>query len=249
MINVQAQSSYYESTEYPLSYQPYYKTEYQSYDGKNNNYNNYKSFKDSNSLFLKKNKCNNNNVNINGDNTADFNIGSHGQTVQPLTTAEAEEDLSSNAFGVYDERNNNNGFKNTGKFDADCSINNDNNNAGGQGGIGPQGPQGERGPPGSTEFNTANYYKVSGIPVSGVPIPDPPNPPPTTLTVTSSVSCRSGDVAISGSYIITPLEQTDQISVLEFSSTGEPLPTGWKTTIHGPVGTSISTTVLCFDNP
>ena len=97
----------------------------------------------SSSDLLKKNKCNNNNVNINQDNTGDFNIGNNGQVAS--STSAVKGDLSANAFaGGYDgERNNNNGYKNNGKFDPDCSINNNNNNnAGGDGAIGVQGPQG-----------------------------------------------------------------------------------------------------------
>src|SRR5918994_4918001 len=72
---------HYEPREYP-SYQPDYKTEYPSD-------NNYKSEKDSSSsVSINKLKCINNNVNINGNNTGDINVGNSGSSASSPGTDE-----------------------------------------------------------------------------------------------------------------------------------------------------------------
>jgi len=98
----------YEPREYP-SYQPDYKPEYPSD-------NNYKSEKDSSSVSINKIKCINNNVNINGNNTGDINIGNKGK--------QGYSGGYSSAAGGYGSGE---GY---GKQDKgiDCIINNNNNN-------------------------------------------------------------------------------------------------------------------------
>jgi hypothetical protein len=114
---------------YELQYQSYksdYKsTEYQSYFG-NDNYKSPKDISSKKSVNLNKIKCINNNININGINSGDVNIGNKGQLVQ-------ERDLSSSLFGNGEERNNNGyyyGYNNNNKKDKniECIINNNNNN-------------------------------------------------------------------------------------------------------------------------
>jgi hypothetical protein len=109
MTNAQAQTYYddsgidslynnYEPSQYSL-YEPNYNTKHQSYN------NNYKSQDSSVS------KCINTNLNINGNNTGDVNIGNKGQGY-----------LGANSYGdgYYDDGYNNNGFE--------CIIDNNNNN-------------------------------------------------------------------------------------------------------------------------
>ena len=95
MINAQAQQSY------------------------NNNY--YKS-KDNTNVNVNKIKCINDNININGVNSGDVNVGNKGQVQQ-----------AGNSLGYYDETNTNNGYYEKGynnkkDKDFDCLINNDNKN-------------------------------------------------------------------------------------------------------------------------
>jgi hypothetical protein len=104
----------YEPREYP-SYKPDYKPEYPSD-------NNYKSKKDSsNSVSLNKLNCVNNNVNINGNNTGDINVGNKGQA----PTAEGY-------IGGYSSGGNGEGYDNGYKKQKDqgfsCIINNNNTN-------------------------------------------------------------------------------------------------------------------------
>ena len=116
MRSAQAQSSYYydggidtrynsyEPPQYP-SYKPDYKAKYLSDDK------NYKS-KDSN-VSINKLKCINNNLNLNGNNSGDFNLDNKGQGY-----------LGANSYGggYYDEYGNKQGKG------FDCVINNNNTN-------------------------------------------------------------------------------------------------------------------------
>ena len=109
----------YEQPEYP-SYQPDYKPEYPSYEQDNKH--DYKSKKDSSSsVSINKLKCINNNVNINGNNTGDINVGNKGQ-------APTEEVYLS----AYSSGGNGEGYDNGYKKQKDqgftCIINNNNNN-------------------------------------------------------------------------------------------------------------------------
>ena len=113
---------YEQETEYP-SYQPDYKPIYPSYEKDNK----YKSKKDDNkSVSLNKLNCINNNVNINGNNTGDINVGNNGQVAPPLPTARGEylnDDMYSGE--EYSEYNNKH-IKEDKNFE--CIINNNNNN-------------------------------------------------------------------------------------------------------------------------
>jgi hypothetical protein len=108
----------YEPREYP-SYKPDYKPEYPSD-------NNYKSKKDSsNSVSLNKLNCVDNNVNINGNNTGDINVGNSGKSATGSGTDEGY-------LGVGSVGGNGEGYDNGYKKQKDqgftCIINNNNNN-------------------------------------------------------------------------------------------------------------------------
>ena len=92
--------------------QPYY--EIDNNDRKSYGNDNYNSQKDSSNINLNKIKCINDNININGVNSGDLNVGNKGQ----VPTANAEEGY------YYDGHNNNK----QGKGFDDCVINNNNNN-------------------------------------------------------------------------------------------------------------------------
>ena len=115
----------YELPEYP-SYKPNYKPTYPSYDGKDDKRD--KSKKDSiKSNDIKTIKCININLNINGGNAGDVNVGNKGQG------ASAEEGYigAYSSDGGYGETNNGyyDGYNNNKKDkDFDCIINNNNNN-------------------------------------------------------------------------------------------------------------------------
>jgi hypothetical protein len=92
-------------------------------DGMDNNY--YKSQKDSSkSVIINKLKCINNNLNINGNNAGNINIGNKGQGYLGVYSSDTE--------GYYD------GHSKKDK-DFDCTINNNNTNtnvvAGGSGNV------------------------------------------------------------------------------------------------------------------
>jgi hypothetical protein len=92
------------------SYKPDYKTQYPSY-GKDDSRD--KSTKDSSkSVSLNKIKCINTNLNINGNNTGDVNIGNKGQRY-----------LGANSYGGYYD-----GYDNKKGKGFDCIINDNNNN-------------------------------------------------------------------------------------------------------------------------
>jgi hypothetical protein len=110
----------YQPREYS-SYQQDYKQEYQSYEKDNN----YKSKKDdsSKSVSISKINCINNNVNINGNNVGDINIGSKG------VTAAAEGYLGAYSSGNgYYGKGYNGGDDNKKDKGIDCIINNNNTN-------------------------------------------------------------------------------------------------------------------------
>jgi hypothetical protein len=109
----------YEQPEYP-SYKPDYKPEYPSYDKDNRD----KSKKDSSkSVDINKIKCINTNININGNNTGDINLGNKGQ----LAAADADRGYS----GAYSSDGSGEGYYD-GNYKKDkgitCIINNNNNN-------------------------------------------------------------------------------------------------------------------------
>jgi hypothetical protein len=116
--SIQAQP-YYKDTyqpEYP-SYSQDYEPEYPSY-GKDS----YKSKDSSNSVSLNKLNCVNNNVNINGNNTGDVNVGNKGQA----PTAEGY--IGAYSSGGNGEGYDNNGYNKQKDQGFTCIINNNNNN-------------------------------------------------------------------------------------------------------------------------
>ena len=84
-------------------------------------YNNYQKYKDSNnkSISLNKIKCINTNLNINGNNTADINVGNKGQGYSGAYSS----GVNGEGYNGYYEHNNK-----QGKGFDDCVINNNNNN-------------------------------------------------------------------------------------------------------------------------
>jgi hypothetical protein len=113
----------YEQPEYP-SYQPDYKPEYPSYENEKDD--SYKS-KDS-SITLNKLNCINNNVNINGNNTGDINVGNSGRSATGSgTDGEGYLGFGSvgdNGEGGYD----NNAYNKQKDQGFECIITNNNNN-------------------------------------------------------------------------------------------------------------------------
>jgi hypothetical protein len=110
------------------SYKPDYKPQYSSYDGKDNKRD--KSQKDSKSVSINKFNCINTNININGNNTGDINVGNKGAAAEEgylgggYSSADGSGGYDGNAAGYYDNKYDNNkqgkGF--------DCIINNNNTN-------------------------------------------------------------------------------------------------------------------------
>ena len=112
----------YETDRYekPSYKQDYYEPKYTSY-GKDNN--SYKSKKDS--VSINKLNCINNNVNINGNNTGDINVGNSGSSATGSGADEGYLDIgSSDGYGEgYD-----NGYKKQKGESFTCIINNNNIN-------------------------------------------------------------------------------------------------------------------------
>jgi hypothetical protein len=100
----------YDKPQYQPSYKSDYKQKYSSYGEKYD-----KSNKDnSKSVTINKINCINTNININGNNTGDINLGNKGQGYVGIPQSDAE--------GYYD-----NGY-NTNYKNSECNINNNNNN-------------------------------------------------------------------------------------------------------------------------
>ena len=104
-------------------YKPDYKPKYSSYDGKDDRRD--KSQDSSKSVSINKLNCINTNININGNNTGNINLGNKGQLVP--ATAEEEGYLSASLFGSEYSDETNNGHKKKSKG-FDCTINNNNTN-------------------------------------------------------------------------------------------------------------------------
>jgi hypothetical protein len=113
----------YEPREYP-SYQPDYKPQYSSY-GKDNNYKSKKDSGDSISLNINKLKCINNNVNINGNNTGDINVGNSGRSATGSGTDQGY--LGVGSYGDNGEGYNK-GYNKQKDQGFTCIINNNNTN-------------------------------------------------------------------------------------------------------------------------
>jgi hypothetical protein len=115
--------------------------------------------------------------------------------------------------------------------------------AGFNGTQGPAGFNGTQGPPGINVLNSSNLYGREGI-LETVPF---------NLTEATSIAgCDDEDIAISGSFIVSPFTPTTTGSydLRSFSSNGTFPSNAWQTTILGAEeGTSVTTGVQCFDNP
>ena len=132
-----------------------------------------------------------------------------------------------------------------------------------QGLIGPNGTQGPRGfngtdggqglqgSAGINVINASNYYSVEGD--AGTVIPGG-------TRAFSIASCDTGDVAISGGYVVFPASSTPTPGSFDvevdlgiddnvFLTTPPEPPVGWTTTIIAVEDTGVVTTVYCFDNP
>ena len=159
-------STQYLEKEYNSYKPPYEKDTYETPSYGNNNYetpsygnnnyetpsygkDSYKSKKDSsNSVSLNKLKCINNNVNINGNNTGDINVGNSGKSgASPGTYDEGYLGVGSSG-GNYGEEGYDNGYKKQKDAGFTCIINNNNNNTN----IGGGGNQ--TNPPGPTPTTT-----------------------------------------------------------------------------------------------
>jgi hypothetical protein len=120
--------------------------------------------------------------------------------------------------------------------------------AGATGATGPPGPQGIQGiqglqgPAGINVINASDYYPVIGNLDTANFTGDFAN---------SEAVCDDGDIAISGSFQIEPVDpfSIGNYEVRLFGPTGT-LPSGtWDTIIVGKEGTTIQTVAFCFDNP
>jgi hypothetical protein len=125
--NYENDNSYDKSQYQSSSYQPDYKPEYPSY-GKDDRD---KSKKDSSSVSINKLNCINNNVNINGNNTGDINVGNSGSSATGPGTDEGYlGDYSSGSgydgegYSGYD-----NGYNKQKGESITCLINNNNINS------------------------------------------------------------------------------------------------------------------------
>ncbi len=133
------------------------------------------------------------------------------------------------------------------KFDdKDRNDNNRDNRTGTQGTPGPQGPpgiNGTQGPPGINIINSSNLYGREGV-LDTVPFP--------LSGATSIAECDDEDIAISGSFFVSPFTPTKigSYDLRSFSPNGTVPSNAWQTTIIGAEeGTSVTTGVQCFDNP
>ena len=113
-------NDYYEQPEY-TSYKPDYKPSY----GTDNN--SYKSKKDSSTVNINKLNCINNNVNINGNNTGDINVGNSGSSAA-TNSVNGEGYLDIGSLGGNGEKYN--GYKKSESFNCIINNNNINNNFG-----------------------------------------------------------------------------------------------------------------------
>src|SRR5918995_2689976 len=119
-------NDYYEQPEYQ-SYKLDYKSQYPS-NGQDSDNNYYKSKKDSiSSVSINKLDCINNNVNINGNNTGDVNVGNSGRLATGSGTDEGYLDVGS-LYGNGEEGYDNNGYNKQKGESFTCIINNNNIN-------------------------------------------------------------------------------------------------------------------------
>ena len=134
------------------------------------------------------------------------------------------------------------------KFDDRKDNSRDNNQTGAQGPPGPQGPQGIQGLPGATGpaginvINGSNSYPVIGDLVAVNNTGD---------RTFSDAICDDGDIAITGSFSVVPVNDSSigSYDLRFFGPTGL-FPSGsWNTIIVGEADTLVQTMALCFDNP
>ena len=122
----------------------------------------------------------------------------------------------------------------------------DSNRTGIQGPPGPQGPpgiNGTQGPPGINMINSSNLYGREGV-LDTVPF--------NIAEATSIAECDDEDIAISGSFFVSPFTPTTTGSydLRSFSPNGAVPSNEWQTTIIGAEeNTTVTTGVQCFDNP
>ena len=108
---------------------------------------------------------------------------------------------------------------------------------------GPPGANGTQGPPGINVINSSNFYGMEGV-LDTVPFP--------LSGATSIAECDDEDIAISGSFFVTPFTPTTigSYDLRSFSPNGTVPSNAWQTTIIGAEeGTTVTTGVQCFDNP
>jgi hypothetical protein len=108
---------------------------------------------------------------------------------------------------------------------------------------GPPGANGTQGPPGINVINSSNLYGREGV-LDTVPFP--------LSEATSIAECDDEDIAISGSFFISPFTPTTigSYDLRSFSPNGTVPSHAWQTTIIGAEeGTTVTTGVQCFDNP
>jgi Collagen triple helix repeat (20 copies) len=108
---------------------------------------------------------------------------------------------------------------------------------------GPPGFNGTQGPPGINVLNSSNLYGREGV-LDTVPF--------NLAEATSIAECDDEDIAISGSFFVSPFTPTTTGSydLRSFSPNGAVPSNEWQTTIIGAEeGTSVTTGVQCFDNP
>jgi hypothetical protein len=112
-----------------------------------------------------------------------------------------------------------------------------------QGIQGPIGSNGTQGPAGINVLNSSNLYDREGL----------QDTVPFNLTEATSIAeCEDEDIAISGSFFVSPFTPmtTGSYDLRSFSPNGSVPSNAWQTTILGAEeGTSVTTGVQCFDNP
>jgi hypothetical protein len=161
-----------------------------------------------------------NNINTNiNGDDNTINLGS-GHGVGPEFI---QDDASANAYG-YGDRNN-------GNSDVHCISNNKI-----EGAAGPQGPSG------ITVIDSSNFYSREGISDTTTDTPD---------DATSTAECEEEDTAISGSFDVSPELDTgiDNYEIRDFGPVGIVPSNEWQTHIFGVQDVTVTTGVLCFDNP
>jgi hypothetical protein len=114
-------------SQYQPSYKPDYKPQYQPSYGKDNDRD--KSQKDIKSVSINKLNCINTNININGNNTGNINLGNKGKAAAEEGGYVGAYSAGSDGYGGSDEGYYDNGYDNKKKDKGfTCTINNNNTN-------------------------------------------------------------------------------------------------------------------------